>query len=66
MAVFGSDGNFDRSRCHAAVIKGYGRSVSVTPTHAVLFRSLFTGFTPTIKNCMCSGPAQGRRGFAAL
>ena len=45
MAAFGSDGSVDSSRCHAAFIKGYGRGVKVNPTHAILFRELFTGFT---------------------
>jgi len=52
MAAFGSDGKVDPSRCHAAFIKGYGRGVSVNPTHAVLFRSLFTGFTQCQKDCL--------------
>jgi hypothetical protein len=40
----GSSG-VDPSRCHTAWIRGYPRSISITPTHYVLFRSLFTGFT---------------------
>ena len=35
----------DPSKCHAAWIRGYPRSVSITPTHFVLFRTHLTGFT---------------------
>jgi hypothetical protein len=52
MAAFGSDGSVDPAGCHAAFIKGYGRGVSVNPTHAILFRSLFTGFTQCLADCL--------------
>ena len=52
MAAFESDGRVDPSRCHAAFIKGYGRGVKVNPTHAVLFRELFTGFTQCLPGCL--------------
>ena len=52
MAAFGSDGSIDPAGCHAAFIKGYGRGVSVNPTHAILFRSLFTGFTQCLEDCL--------------
>ena len=52
MAAFGSDGSVDPSKCHAAFIKGYGRGVSVNPTHAILFRELFTGFTQCLPGCL--------------
>jgi len=52
MAAFGSDGSVDPAGCHAAFIKGYGRGVSVNPTHAILFRSLFTGFTQCLEDCL--------------
>lgn len=51
-AAFGSDGRVDPAGCHAAFIKGYGRGVRVAPTHAVLFRSLFTGFTQCLADCL--------------
>jgi hypothetical protein len=35
----------DPSRCHAVWIRGYPSSTAVVPTHYVLFRSFFTGFT---------------------
>jgi hypothetical protein len=40
----GSSG-VDPSRCHAVWIRGYPQSAAIAPTHYVLFRSLFTGFT---------------------
>ena len=52
MAAFESDGRVDPSRCHAAFIKGYGRGVKMNPTHAVLFRELFTGFTQCLPGCL--------------
>jgi hypothetical protein len=52
MAALGSDGSVDPAGCHAAFIKGYGRGVSVNPTHAILFRSLFTGFTQCLADCL--------------
>jgi hypothetical protein len=52
MAAFGSDGSVEPSRCHAAWIRGYGRGVRVRPTHAVLFRGLFTGFTRCLGDCL--------------
>ena len=52
MAALGSDGSVDPAGCHAAFIKGYGRGVSVNPTHAILFRSLFTGFTQCLEDCL--------------
>jgi hypothetical protein len=52
MAAFGSDGSVDPSRCHAAFIKGYGRGVRANPTHAILFRGLFTGFTLCLADCL--------------
>jgi hypothetical protein len=52
LAGFGSDGSVDPARCHAAFIKGYGRGVSLKPTHAVLFRDLFTGFTLCLQDCL--------------
>jgi hypothetical protein len=54
VAAFGSDGSVDAAGCHAAFIKGYGRGVSVNPTHAILFRSrrLFTGFTQCVAECL--------------
>lgn len=51
-AAFGSDGSVDPSECHAAFIKGYGRGVSSNPTHAILFRGLFTGFTLCLADCL--------------
>ena len=35
----------DPSKCHAIWIRGYPQSTNIVPTHYVLFRSLFTGFT---------------------
>ena len=52
MAAFAPDGGVDPSKCHAAFIRGYGQSVRVKPTHAVLFRSLFTGFTRCLGGCL--------------
>jgi hypothetical protein len=52
MAAFGADGSVDPSRCHAAFIKGYGRGVRANPTHAILFRGLFTGFTLCLADCL--------------
>jgi hypothetical protein len=52
MAAFRSDGSVDPSECHAAFIKGYGRGVRVNPTHAILFRGLFTGFTLCLEDCL--------------
>jgi hypothetical protein len=52
MAAFGSNGSVDPSKCHAAFIKGYGRGVRVNPTHAILFRVLFTGFTQCLPGCL--------------
>lgn len=52
VSAFGSNGTVDPSKCHAAFIKGYGRGVRVDPTHAVLFRGLFTGFTLCLEDCL--------------
>jgi hypothetical protein len=52
MAAFGSDGSVEPSGCHTAWIRGYGRGVRVPPTHAVLFRGLFTGFTRCLGDCL--------------
>jgi hypothetical protein len=52
MAAFAPDGGVDPSRCHTAWIKGYGRGERVKPTHAVLFRHLFTGFTRCLDDCL--------------
>jgi len=52
MAAFRSDGSVDPSECHAAFIKGYGRGLRVNPTHAILFRGLFTGFTLCLADCL--------------
>jgi hypothetical protein len=52
MAAFGSDGSVEPSECHAAFIKGYGRGVRANPTHAILFRGLFTGFTLCLADCL--------------
>jgi hypothetical protein len=52
MAAFGSDGSVDPAECHAAFIKGYGRGVRANPTHAILFRGLFTGFTLCLADCL--------------
>ena len=35
----------DPSKCHAIWIRGYPQSTNIVPTHYVLFRALFTGFT---------------------
>jgi hypothetical protein len=35
----------DASKCHAVWIRGYGSETTPRPTHYVLFRNLFTGFT---------------------
>jgi hypothetical protein len=49
LAAFGPDGHVDPSRCHAAFIRGYGRTAEVVPTHYVLFRErVFTGFTTCV------------------
>ena len=52
MAAFQSDGSVDPSGCHATFIKGYGRGVTVNPTHAILFRELFTGFSLCLADCL--------------
>ena len=52
MAAFRSDGSVDPLECHAAFIKGHGRGVRVNPTHAILFRGLFTGFTLCLADCL--------------
>jgi hypothetical protein len=52
MAAFGSDGSVDPGKCHAVFIKGYGGGVRVSPSHAVLFRGLFTGFTRCLADCL--------------
>jgi hypothetical protein len=52
MTAFESDGSVDASKCHAAFIKGYGRGVRADPSHAVLFRGLFTGFTLCLDDCL--------------
>ena len=52
MAAFRSDGSVDPLECHAAFIKGHGRGVRVNPTHAILFRGLFTGFTLCLEDCL--------------
>lgn len=54
MPVFKADGRTDPSKCHAAWIRGYGRTARITPTHYVLFRapSLFTGFTRCVGECL--------------
>jgi hypothetical protein len=52
MAAFGSDGSVEPSGCHAPFIRGHGRGVTVKPTHAVLFRGLFTGFTRCLDDCL--------------
>ena len=52
LAAFRSDGAVDPAECHAAFIKGYGRGARVNPTHAVVFRSLFTGFTQCLEDCL--------------
>ena len=52
MAAFRADGSVDPSACHASFIKGYGRGVKVNPTHAILFRSHFTGFTLCLEDCL--------------
>jgi hypothetical protein len=52
MAAFPPDGRVDPSECHAPFIRGFGRGVRVNPTHAVLFRSLFTGFTLCLADCL--------------
>lgn len=44
-AVFHEDGGVDPNRCHMGAFRGFGRIESVVPTHYVLFRALFTGFT---------------------
>ena len=52
MAAFRSDGSVEPSECHAPFIRGFGRGVRLKPTHAVLFRSLFTGFTLCLEECL--------------
>jgi hypothetical protein len=49
--AFPVEGGVRPSACHTAWIKGYGRTVEVRPTHYVLFRRLFTGFTRCIGEC---------------
>ncbi len=52
MAAFAPDGEVDTSECHTAWIRGYGRGERVRPTHAVLFRGRFTGFTRCFGECL--------------
>ena len=35
--VFGGDGRIDPARCHLVPVRGFGRGVTVAPTHYVLF-----------------------------
>jgi len=52
MAAFAPDGEIDPSECHTAWIRGYGRGERVRPTHTVLFRGRFTGFTRCLGECL--------------
>lgn len=52
LAAFPLHGVVDPSKCHAAFIKGYGRGANVVPSHYILFRSLFTGFTLCLQECL--------------
>ena len=51
-AVFLADGSVDPNRCHTGFFKGFGRTTDVVPTHYVLFRALFTGFTMCLDDCL--------------
>ncbi len=51
--VFGGDGRIDPGRCHLVPVRGFGRGVTVTPTHYVLFhRKHLTGFTRCRDACL--------------
>jgi len=51
-AVFADDGSVDPNRCHTGFFKGFGRRTDIVPTHYVLFRALFTGFTMCLGDCL--------------
>jgi hypothetical protein len=51
-AVFREDGGTAPAECHAVFVRGYGRTTHVEPTHYVLFRELFTGFTLCLHECL--------------
>jgi hypothetical protein len=51
-AVFHDDGSVDPNRCHTGFFKGFGRTTEIVPTHYVLFRALFTGFTMCLGECL--------------
>jgi hypothetical protein len=50
--AFSDDGGVKPAACHTAWIRGYGRMANVRPTHYVLFRALFTGFTTCKGECL--------------
>jgi hypothetical protein len=51
--VFGGDGRIDPARCHLVPVRGFGRGVTVAPTHYVLFhRKHLTGFTRCRDLCL--------------
>jgi hypothetical protein len=51
--VFAGDGRIDPARCHLVPVRGFGRGVTVAPTHYVLFhRKHLTGFTRCRELCL--------------